>query len=131
MFRPWNIRVVNSPWMSSIMEIESGVGNVYADLGFKDPEAMLRKAGVVSAIQRAMGRSGRRRGQAATIMGITKVQLDTLYHGQFEANEEHLLLAYLGKLANHPGFKRARLDYPRCVPDLEPQNRITCSTKSP
>lgn len=72
--------------------------NVYADLNFADPDAMFRKAQIVSRIQHIVGNQIPQITRAAGVVGITNDELERLLHGHFEDVPEKDLGMYLAKL---------------------------------
>ena len=66
---------------SEEMTLEVGSGNVYADLGYSDPEEMAAKAGLVRQIRATMQGRGLSQTSAAKIMGIDQPTLSKLLRG--------------------------------------------------
>ncbi len=58
--------------------------NVYADLGFENPEDMLIKAELVSRIGRIIEERGLTQEQAAALMGLDQPKVSALLHGRFQ-----------------------------------------------
>lgn len=81
-------------------EIEIGGGNVYADLGFPDAEAMLVKAKLALAISTAIERSGLNQTEAAKRLGISQPKLSNLLAGKFSGISERKMMDCLVKLDN-------------------------------
>jgi predicted XRE-type DNA-binding protein len=77
---------------------ERGSANVYRDLGFTDPEAMLVKAQLTSKISEIL--SGRRYTQmkAAELLGIPQPKLSQILRGNFRGVSERKLMDCLVKL---------------------------------
>ncbi|UXV19269.1 helix-turn-helix domain-containing protein [Pseudomonas fluorescens] len=67
-------------------EVETGSGNVYADIGDPEAEEMLAKAQTVSSIIRLIEEKGLSLGDAARLVGVPQVQLSKLLIGRFQAN---------------------------------------------
>lgn len=61
-----------------------GSGNVFADLGFPDPETELTKANVVIEIDEAIKKRGPAHARAARIMGMPPRELTKLLRGRTE-----------------------------------------------
>ena len=64
-------------------EIETGSGNVYADLGYADAETSLVKAQLASKIGDILKRRKLSQTQAAEITGLPQPKLSGLLRGQF------------------------------------------------
>lgn len=80
----------------------SNPANVYADLNFVDPDAMFRKAQIVSRLQHIVGNQKTQITRAAGVVGITSDELERLLHGHFEDVSEKDLGVYLAKLLQAP-----------------------------
>ena len=78
--------------------IESGSGNVFADLGFQDPDEHLAKAKLVRAIGLTMKARGLTQAGAAEIMGIDQPKISKLLRGQFRGYSSDRLLHFLNLL---------------------------------
>jgi predicted XRE-type DNA-binding protein len=85
-------RITNS------IPIEEGSGNVYADLGYADSEAMLIKAQLVSKIAEIIKAKGLTQAEAAEKLGLTQPKVSTLLKGQFRGVSERRLLDCLTQL---------------------------------
>lgn len=75
--------------------IDRGSGNVYADLGMRDAEAMLAKAELVSAIGRTLKERKLTQEAAAAIMGIDQPKVSNLLKGQFRGYSSDRLMQFL------------------------------------
>lgn len=80
------------------VEINVGTGNVYADLGMKDAEAMQVKAQLASKIADIIKRRGLTQVQAATLLGMTQPKLSGMLCGQFRGISEMKMLECLNRL---------------------------------
>lgn len=78
--------------------VEEGSGNVYADLGYPDSEAMLVKARLTAKIAEIIRRRSLTQAQAAEILGLTQPKVSALLKGQFRGVSEHRLLECLTRL---------------------------------
>jgi predicted XRE-type DNA-binding protein len=58
-------------------------GNVFADLGFDNPEEMLLKAELVRQISKAIKERGLNQYQAAEVLGIDQPKVSALVRGRF------------------------------------------------
>ena len=79
-------------------KVTSGSGNVYADLGTANPERMLVKAKLVSAIAEIIAERGLSQGAAAELLDLTQPKLSNLLRGQFRGVSERLLMDCLTRL---------------------------------
>jgi predicted XRE-type DNA-binding protein len=61
---------------------QSGSGNVFADLGFPDPEEALAKAALAQAIADTIERRRLTQEEAATIMGLDQPGVFTIVRGR-------------------------------------------------
>ena len=62
---------------------ERGSGNIYADLGYADANAMALKAGLAMSLQDLIRRRGLTQTQAAELTGISQPDLSRLLRGLF------------------------------------------------
>ncbi len=75
--------------------VEVGSGNVFADLGFDNPEKMLAKAQLVSEMQKAIKKKKLTQTEAAEILGLTQPKLSILLKGQFKGYSTDRLIRFL------------------------------------
>ncbi|MEP7069084.1 MAG: helix-turn-helix transcriptional regulator [Usitatibacter sp.] len=80
------------------MKVERGSGNVYADLGVRDPDAMLIKAELASAIGSIIDERGLKQAPAAELVGLTQPRLSNLLRGNFRGLSERRLIECLTRL---------------------------------
>lgn len=80
------------------VKVEGGSGNVYADLGVKDADAMLVKAELVMAIASIIRERSLTQAAAAQLLGLTQPKLSNLLRGQFHGVSEHRLIHCLTRL---------------------------------
>ena len=73
-------------------------GNVYADLGFDNPEEMLLKAELVRQISVAIKEKGLNQYQAAEVLGIDQPKVSALVRGRFSGYSIERLFKYLNAL---------------------------------
>ena len=78
--------------------VEWSSGNVYADLGVKDADAMLVKADLVLAITRIIRDRRLTQTQAASVLGLTQPKLSKILRGQFHGVSERRLIDCLTRL---------------------------------
>jgi predicted XRE-type DNA-binding protein len=77
------------------IEVVEGSGNVYADLGFRDAEAMKVKAGLVMKIDAILKQRRLTQTRAAEITGIPQRRLSAILRGHFHNVSERKLLECL------------------------------------
>jgi predicted XRE-type DNA-binding protein len=70
-------------------------GNVYADLGFENPEEMLLKAQLVRLLSQAIKEKGLNQYQAAELLGIDQPKISALVRGQFRGYSLERLFKFL------------------------------------
>uniref|UniRef100_E6PPZ2 Transcriptional regulator, XRE family n=1 Tax=mine drainage metagenome TaxID=410659 RepID=E6PPZ2_9ZZZZ len=80
------------------VEIETGSGNVFADLGLPDAEKLKIKSGLVIEITRAVRRLGLTQEDAARRMGITQPKVSAMLKGDFSNLSERKLMDCLNRL---------------------------------
>ena len=78
-----------------------GGPNVYADLGYRDPDRMLIKAQLVSRFTELLAERGMTEIQAATSLGISHAALSKLLRGQFRNFSERKLIDCLTRLGQN------------------------------
>jgi predicted XRE-type DNA-binding protein len=81
-----------------MIEIEKSSGNIYADLGMPDAEAMQRKAQLAAKIGEIIKARKWSQQQAAEILGITQPKLSGMLRGQFRGISETKMLDCLARL---------------------------------
>lgn len=80
------------------MAIEEGSGNVYADLGVRDADAMLMKAQLVTKIEEIITRKGLTQTQAGQLLGMPQPKVSALLKGNFRGISERRLMDCLTRL---------------------------------
>jgi predicted XRE-type DNA-binding protein len=78
--------------------VTTGSGNVYADLGYENPEEMLLKAQLVRLLSKAIKAKGLNQYQAAEVLGIDQPKVSALVRGQFRGYSLERLFKYLNVL---------------------------------
>jgi predicted XRE-type DNA-binding protein len=78
--------------------VTSGSGNVYADLGYENPEEMLLKAHLVMLLSKAIKAKGLNQYQAAELLGIDQLKVSALVRGQFRGYSLERLFRFLNAL---------------------------------
>jgi predicted XRE-type DNA-binding protein len=78
--------------------IEKGSGNVFADLGFPDPETHALKAALVHRISMLIKRENLTQADAAKRMGISQPDVSKMLKGQFRPFSLERLMRFLNAL---------------------------------
>ena len=80
------------------VDVEFGLGNVFADLGLPNAEELLIKSGLAIQITLATRRLGLTQQQAAKQMGISQAKVSGLTRGDFTNLSETKLMQCLNRL---------------------------------
>ena len=80
------------------IEVESGSGNVFADLGLPSADKLKIKSGLVIEITKAVRKLGLTQQMAAKRMGITQPKLSGMMRGDFSNLSERKLMDCLNRL---------------------------------
>ncbi len=80
------------------IEIETSLGNVFADLGLPDAEKLKIKSGLVIEITRAVRRLGLTQEEAGRRMGIPQPKVSGMMRGDFANLSERKLMECLTRL---------------------------------
>jgi len=80
------------------LEIETGSGNVYKDLGFKNAEAMLARARIVAEIAKIIRIRRLTQTAAAKVLGLTQPKVSALLNGHFQGYSQERLIGLLNRL---------------------------------
>ena len=83
-----------------MIRMTRGSDNVYADLGFPDPERMLVKAHLAAAIAAIITHRGLTQISAAEIIGIPQPKLSGMLRGEFRGVSEAKMLLSLNRLGH-------------------------------
>jgi predicted XRE-type DNA-binding protein len=75
--------------------VTPGSDNVYADLGYENPEEMLLKAHLVMLLSKAIKAKGLNQYQAAELLGIDQPKVSALVRGQFRGYSLERLFKFL------------------------------------
>ena len=75
-----------------------GSGNVFADLGLKDAEELLVKAGLVLEITKAIKRLGLKAVDAASLLGVDQPKYSRLIRGDLYGFSTDQLMRFLSAL---------------------------------
>ena len=84
--------------MSDDTKIKRGGKNVFADLGYADPETHLLKAGLVTRLREIISESKLTQVEAAERMGLSQPDVSRLVRGQFRDVSVERLIRMLTKL---------------------------------
>jgi predicted XRE-type DNA-binding protein len=80
------------------MKFEKSSGNVFADLGFPDAEAMQVKSGLVIKLSQLIEAQGLSQTEAAKAVGLSQPKLSNIMRGNFRGVSEHKLMECLTRL---------------------------------
>lgn len=80
------------------IEVETGSGNVFADLGQPDAEKLKIKSGLVIEITKAVRKLGLTQDEAARRMNITQPKVSGMLRGDFSNLSERKLMDCLNRL---------------------------------
>ncbi len=80
------------------IDVESGSGNVFADLGLPNAGKLKIKSGLVIEITKAVRKLGLTQQMAAKRMGITQPKLSGMMRGDFSNLSERKLMDCLNRL---------------------------------
>ena len=89
---------MKKPRVVKSIPVEQSSGNVYADLGYPDSEAMLVKARLVAKIAEIVQRRGLTQTRTAEMLGLTQPKVCAILKGRFRGISEHRLLECLTRL---------------------------------
>src|SRR5688500_11340138 len=78
--------------------IRRGTKNVFADLGFPDPDTLLLKAQLMSRVQDTMQDRKLTQTEAARITGVSQPDLSRMLNGQFRDVSVERIMRMLTKL---------------------------------
>lgn len=81
--------------MSNEIAVHRGSENVFADLGFDDPEDMRLRADLVQQLREIIGRRRLTQTAAAKLLGIRQPDLSALLHGRLTKYSLQRLLKFL------------------------------------
>ena len=80
------------------IEVETGSGNVFADLGLPDAEKLKIKSGLVIEIVKAIRRLDLTQVAAAQRIGLTQPKVSALLRGEFTNFSERKLMDCLSRI---------------------------------
>lgn len=111
---------------SKATDITPSSGNVFADLGFAEPEAELAKAELARAIARLIHQRGWRQAEAATALDIDQSKISAIVRGRlggFSLERLMKLLARLDQDIQIRVFQKRSIDQP-ALPSVELEDRL-------
>lgn len=82
------------------IEIETGSGNVYADLGYEHAAEMQRKSQLAAEIARVIAERQLTQTAAAKLLGIDQAKVSRITRGQFRGVSESKLLELVTRLGH-------------------------------
>src|SRR4029078_13087819 len=80
------------------VRIEESSGNVFADLGLKNPEELLAKAELVQRIAEIIAERKLTQGRAAKLLGVDQPKVSALLRGKLEGFSTDRLFRFLNAL---------------------------------
>ncbi len=84
------------------VEVHQGSGNIYADLGLPDADALQAKSSLLIEITRVMQDLGLSRQEAASRVGITQLEFAGMMRGPSPELSEQKLMECLARLSSNP-----------------------------
>lgn len=81
--------------LSQRRPVTASSGNVFADLGFSEPEEELTKAQLASLVRQVIGRQKLSQTKAAAIMGIDQPKVSALINGRLANFSSERLMHFL------------------------------------
>ena len=97
------------------IEVEKGSGNVYADLGYPNPDEMKIKAGLAMAIARAIQDRGLTQVEAAKRMKLSQPKVSEMLRGRFRGISVEKMMACLQNLGLDVRISIAPASQPECA----------------
>src|SRR5437870_13660509 len=82
------------------IKVQAGSGNVYADIGVPDAEAMLIKAQLMTKIAELIKRRSLTQTQARHLLGLPQPRVSALLRGNFRGGAERRLPDCLNRLGS-------------------------------
>lgn len=79
-------------------KIRRGTGNVFTDLGYKDPEEALTKAKIAFKINEIIKDKGYTQKEAAKILGIDQPKVSSIKNGRLRGFSLERLFTFLNEL---------------------------------
>src|SRR5829696_5879200 len=86
-------------------EIEESSGNLYADLGFADPELEQAKADLAREIRSAIDIRGMTQGEAGKLLGVDQADVSRITRGRLGGYSLERLITMLSRLNMRVEFR--------------------------
>ncbi len=83
---------------TGVPEIEDSSGNVFADLGFEDPEGELARANLAIAVAKIIDERGWTEEEAAAALGLERTEVSAIVGGRLEDYSIERLMRLLTRL---------------------------------
>lgn len=77
------------------LEYEKGSGNIFADLGFENPEEELAKSDLTAKISQIIKKRKLTQMQVASILGVDQPRISSLLRGNFDLFSLDMLMRFL------------------------------------
>ncbi len=108
--------------------IVRGSGNVFADLGFENPEEELLKSRLAALVNRGVEAKGWTQHQTAKVLGIKQPDVSDLTRGRLEHFSVERLLNFLSKLDHQVTItvvnKKDKLPTKKIILGVSQENKI-------
>ncbi len=92
--------------------IETGSGNVFADLGLPEPEERLLKANIAIEIANLVKAKGLTQAQTATLVGLSQPKISDILRGRLAGYSVERLLSVVNRLGRSVEVRIAAHDVP-------------------
>jgi predicted XRE-type DNA-binding protein len=83
---------------SKKIEVYEGTGNVFRDLGLRNPEELLAKAQLAGRIVWILEERRLKQTEAAKVLGVDQPKVSLIYRGQLDAFSIERLMRFLNAL---------------------------------
>jgi len=93
-------KIRNYSVVGEAITVESGSGNVFADLGLPNPEERAFKADLALCIQRAMQAKRMTQAELGTLVGLPQPKVSALLRGRLSGFSVDRLLSILNRLGH-------------------------------
>jgi predicted XRE-type DNA-binding protein len=86
--------------MKRRIDHEPSSGNIFADIGLRNPEVVLAKAEIARQVNRTIGEKGLTQSEAAAILGIDQPRVSALAKGRLSLFSLEKLMGFSSKLGS-------------------------------
>ena len=86
--------------MAKRIKVETGSGNVFADIGLPNPEEALAKAEIARRVNRILENRGLNQAEAGAALGIPQPRVSDLARGRLEKFSLEKLIDFAKRLGN-------------------------------